>query len=134
MKKELLLRAVTVFMFGLVLSTTRMTVSAADNVVTVDSMVFATAVDSRDPVGTAKEFAASVNQVICWTKISAAAPPATVRHLWYKNGQKLLEVPLTVNYASGRYWSRKNVVPGEWKVEVVDAAGNVLAAGTFTVK
>jgi len=55
-------------------------------------------------------------------------------HVWYKNGQKLLEVPLTVNHASGRYWSQKNIAPGDWKVEVVDAAGNVLASGTFTVK
>jgi hypothetical protein len=134
MKKQLLLRAVTVFIIGLVLSTTQTPVSAADNAVTVDSLVFATAVDSRNPVGAATEFAASAGRVICWTKLSAAVPPATVTHIWYKNGQKLLEVPLTVNHASGRYWSQKNIMPGEWKVEVVDKAGNALASGTFMVK
>jgi hypothetical protein len=134
MKKELLLRAATLFIAALVLSATRIPASAADPVVTVDSMVFATSVDSRDPVGAAKDFPASVGRVFCWTRLSTGAPPANVMHVWYKNGQKLLEVPLTVNHASGRYWSQKNIAPGDWKVEVVDAAGNVLASGTFTVK
>jgi hypothetical protein len=134
MKKELLLRAVTVFVVGLVLSVTPIPAAAADNAVTVDSMVFATALDSRNPVGEAKEFAESISRVICLTKLSVAVPPATVKHIWYRNGQKLLEVPLTVNHASGRYWSQKNVIPGEWKVEVVGDDGNVLASKIFTVK
>jgi hypothetical protein len=91
----------------------------------VDSIVFARSVESREPVGAAKEFEASVTQVFCWTKLSAKTLPAAVNHVWYNAGRKLLDVPLTLNYSSGRYWSVKNVSPGDWTVEVVGANGDL---------
>jgi hypothetical protein len=108
--------------------------ASADSPVTLDRLVFARGVQSREPVGAAREFEAAVSRVFCWTKLSAKNPPATVRHVWYKEGQKLLEVPLTVNHSSGRYWSVKQVSPGNWTVEVVDASGEVFGAASFKVK
>ena len=108
--------------------------ASAESPVSVDSIIFARSVESKEPVGAAKEFEASVNQVFCWTKLSAKTPPAAVRHVWYKAGRKLLEVPLTLNYSSGRYWSAKNVSPGDWTVEVVGANGEVFGSASFKVK
>jgi hypothetical protein len=108
--------------------------TAAEPTVSVDALVFATAVESREPVGAATQFAASSGRVYCWTRLSTSSPPATVTHVWYLGDQQRLEVPLTVKYPSGRYWSVKTVTPGQWKVAVVGADGTVLATGQFTVK
>jgi hypothetical protein len=108
--------------------------ASPESAVSVDSMVFARSVQSREPVGAATEFEATVIQVFCWTKLSAKTLPASVKHVWYHAGRKLLEVPLTINYSSGRYWSVKNVSSGDWTVEVVGPNGEVFGSGSFKVK
>jgi hypothetical protein len=133
--KRLLQRAIAVsLLFGLFLVALPLSAAAAESPVAVNRMVFARSVEAREPVGTAVEFDASVAQVFCWTALSTKNPPTVVKHVWYKAGVKLLEVPLTAAYSTGRYWSVKNVSPGEWTVEVVGANGEVLGSGGFKVK
>lgn len=108
--------------------------AVAEQQVSLDSIRFATAVESREPVGVSLEFDSSVVQVYCWTLLSTKSPPAKVKHVWYKAGQKVLEVPLTLNYSSGRYWSVKNVSAGDWTVEVIGASDEVIGAASFKVK
>lgn len=108
--------------------------ASADSPVTLDKLVFARSVESRQPVGTAREFEAAASRVFCWTKLSAKSPPTVVRHVWYKDGRKLLEVPLKVNNSSGRYWTVKKISPGNWTVEVVNAGGEVFGAASFKVE
>jgi hypothetical protein len=108
-------------------------VLAAPGGASVEEMLFAVGIESRMPVGVADEFDASTRRVVCWTRIAAESPPVTVRHVWVLEGNQLAEVPLTVNYPSGRYWSTKNVIPGVWRVDVVDEAGAVLGSKTFVV-
>jgi len=127
--------ALVLFVFVVLLSSSPpWSAAAAEPPVSVDSMVFARSVESREPVGAGKEFEAFVTEVVCWTKLSAKIVPATVKHVWYNSGRKLLEVPLTLNYSSGRYWSVKNVSTGDWTVEVVGANGEVFGSGSFKVK
>ncbi|RPJ10603.1 MAG: DUF2914 domain-containing protein [Deltaproteobacteria bacterium] len=126
--------AAVLFVFGVFLLPPPSSAASAESPVSVDSIVFARSVESRDPVGAAKEFEASVTQVFCWTKLSVKTLPAAVNHVWYNAGRKLLDVPLTLNYSSGRYWSAKNVSPGDWTVEVVGANGEVFGSGSFKVK
>ncbi len=133
--KDLLQRATAVFLvFGLFLTALPLSAATAESPVSVDRMVFARSVEAREPVGAATEFDASVARVFCWTALSTKNPPAAVKHVWYKAGEKLLEVPLTATYSTGRYWSVKNVTPGEWTVEVVGANGEVFGAASFRVK
>jgi hypothetical protein len=106
----------------------------SDNSCTLDSILFATGIDKRVPVGVNKDFDASTKKVFCWTKLSIQNAPTTVNHVWYNYEEKVAEIPLTLNFASGRLWSYKTVSPGQWKVEVVTAAGTVLGSATFTVK
>ncbi len=134
MKRLTRCAALVLFVFGLFLSSPPSSEAAAEPLVSVDSIVFASNVESREPVGAAKEFEASVTQVFCWTKLSVKTLPAAVNHVWYNAGRKLLDVPLTLNYSSGRYWSAKNVSPGDWTVEVVGANGEVFGSGSFKVK
>jgi hypothetical protein len=100
----------------------------------LDSIVFATGIESRAPVGPAKEFEPSVRKIFCWTKLSISAAPVTVKHVWYNGTEKVLEVPLRLRYASGRLWSYKTVTPGDWKVDVVNEAGDVIGTASFTAK
>lgn len=118
---------------GLIVAIAAGPAAAAGNT-TVEEMVFAAGVDSRMPVGVAGEFDAATPRVVCWTKITTPSPPVTIRHVWHREGKRLLEVPLRVIHPAGRYWSIKNVTPGQWRVEVVNEAGEVLRSSTFVVK
>jgi len=133
MKRQLRCAAVALFVSGVFLIFLPSSTAAAEPLVSVDSIVFASNVESREPVGAAKEFGVTADKVYCWTKLSAKTPPTAVKHVWYNAGRKLLEVPLTLNYPSGRYWSVKNVSPGDWTVEVVGANGEVFGSGSFKV-
>jgi hypothetical protein len=134
MKRLLGCTALVHLVFGVILASSPSSAVSAESPVSVDEIVFARSVESREPVGAAKEFEASITQVFCWTKLSARTPPVTVKHVWYNAGRKLLEVPLTLNHSSGRYWSVKNVSTGDWTIEVVGANGKVFGSGSFKVK
>jgi hypothetical protein len=107
---------------------------AASQDLKVEKIVVATSVENWEPVGENTEFEASVGTVYCWTKITASTTPATIKHVWYLDDKKVLEIPLELKYASTRTWSSKSVKTGDWKVEVTDDAGAVLSSIAFTVR
>ena len=102
--------------------------------VKVEKIVVATGVTNLEPVGEGSEFPASAGTVYCWTKVSTASVPATIKHLWYLGDKKVFEFPLDLKFNSTRTWSRKSIKPGDWRVDVTDEAGNVLSSISFTVK
>ena len=103
-------------------------------VFTVDSLVFAATIDARSPVGANTEFQSPIEKVSCWTRITSSQAPTSLKHIWYKDDNKVVEIPLTLKSQSGRLWSTKSVSSGNWKVEVVDEGGNVVKSATFVVK
>ena len=105
---------------------------AADKGIQVDKIVAATSVEKLDPVGENTEFAAGI--VSCWTKVTARAVPATIKHVWFFGDKKVFEQSLDIKFPSTRTWSSKSVKPGNWKVEVTDESGGVLSSISFTVK
>jgi hypothetical protein len=105
-----------------------------DQVCRVEKIAIAAGIELKEPVGVATEFDATVGKVNCWMRIACADIPKEVKHIWYLENEKLLEVPLTVKFPSMRTWSTKNIRPGNWRVEVVDTTGAVLGQTTFTVK
>lgn len=107
---------------------------AADSGLKVEKGVAATSVADREPVGEAAEFEASVGTVYCWTKISAASVPATIKHVWYMGDKQVFEKALDIKFPSVRTWSSKSVKSGTWRVDVTDDAGKVLSSVSFTVK
>ena len=107
---------------------------SSDQGLKVEKAVAATSVENREPVGEGTEFEASVGTVYCWTKILAQTTPATIKHVWYVGEQKVFEKALEIKYPSTRTWSAKSVKAGNWRVDVTDDAGTVLASVSFTVK
>jgi hypothetical protein len=54
--------------------------------------------------------------------------------VWYNGTEKVFELPLRLKFASGRLWSYKTITPGDWKVQVVNEAGEVIGSANFTAK
>jgi len=100
----------------------------------VEKIALGTSVESKELVGEATEFDVSVGRIYCWTKIIAQNVPATIKHVWYADGEKAAEVSLNIKYPSTRTWSSKAVWAGKWRVEVVSETGETLTSTDFTVK
>lgn len=105
---------------------------ATSSVEVLDALV-GTGVENREPIGAAESFDATVTRVYCWTRAKASSTPVTLHHVWSRDGEKVSEVPLTLNVSPARTWSYKTVVPGSWKVEVTDESGVVLKTLEFQV-
>jgi hypothetical protein len=103
----------------------------------VEKMTFCAGVEDREPIGEATEFTTEVSRVWCWTEIVGAADTTFVTHKWYWDGENVANVELEVKYPRMRTWSYKTLTPemaGSWKVEVVDASGEVLKELSFQIK
>ena len=99
----------------------------------VDKLVIASSVENRTPQGEAATFPGDTKNVFAWTRITAESVPAKIKHVYYADGKKVAEVELAINGSPYRVWSSKLVKPGNWKVEIQDEAGTVLASSEFTV-
>jgi hypothetical protein len=107
-------------------------VSAQD--VSVDIAVARTIMD-RMPVDEGNSFPVDVGEVWCWTRVSGGEG-TTIKHVWLRDGVEMAEVPLNVSGNSWRTYSSKTIPPywsGDWRVEVRDEIGNVLASRDFSV-
>lgn len=97
-------------------------------------IAIARAVMDRMPVDTASTFPADVGQVACWTRVTGATD-TTIQHVWI-HGENEFPVSLEIGGSPWRTWSTKSIPVewvGEWRVEVRDASGTVLASTAFTV-
>jgi hypothetical protein len=104
-----------------------------DTGVTVEIAIGKNVVD-RMPTDTASAFPADVGSLVCWTKVTGAEGQK-ITHTW-THGEHTDEITLNVGGSPWRTYSRKTIPAdwtGEWKVEVKDSAGVVLATKTFTV-
>ncbi len=132
MKKYLLVSAIVAAAACAVYAQTAPAEQKKAPAIKVEKIVTAASVEKREPVGEAAAFDGAA-QVYTWTKITAEQLPTTIKHIYYLNGKNVREITLTVHTSPYRAWSVKNVVPGDWKVDVTDEAGNVLATASFTV-
>lgn len=90
----------------------------------------------RMPADTGATFPADVGKLWCWTRVTGAEPGTTLQHVWMRGTDEMGTVSLAIGGSPWRTYSSKNIEPswtGEWRVEVRDATGNVLATKSFTV-
>jgi len=107
------------------------------SMLSVSEMVVCTAVEERQPVGADTAFADTVGQVYCYTALGGGQDTTTIAHVWYHGDEEKARVNLNVRGSSWRTWSSKRIATewtGAWRVDVVDAAGNVLASRNFTIR
>ncbi|MFQ5756541.1 MAG: DUF2914 domain-containing protein [Acidiferrobacterales bacterium] len=92
-----------------------------------------TAVVDREPVDSISTLSNDVSQLYYFTEIQGMAGQ-TVTHRWEYNSQIMAEVSFDIDGPRWRVFSSKRLQPGwlgDWKVSVVDAAGNPLSVNTF---
>jgi hypothetical protein len=90
----------------------------------------------REPVDSGISFEATVGKLCCFTKITGAQSPTQVTHVWLFDGTERARVDLAVNAISWRTFSSKVIQEhelGAWRVDVLDAEGNVLKTLEFAV-
>lgn len=110
-------------------------VLAAD--LSVAQGVITTQVVDRAPVDAVETYPASVGKLYCFTRIVGAAEPTTITQVWYRGDREMARVELPVRSSDWRTWSSKRILPswsGDWRVEVLDAAGKVLQTIPFTLQ
>lgn len=95
---------------------------------------FTTGVIEREPVDSVTELTAAIDRVYYYTELLGMAGQS-ITHRWSYNDAVIAEVSFNVGGPRWRIWSSKNLVPGwtgDWKVSVVNSAGEVLGGNRFT--
>ena len=90
----------------------------------------------REAVDVASSFSNSVPRLYCFTKIVGASQPTEVVHVWSYGDVERARISLAVNAATWRTYSSKSIQAheiGTWRVDVLDAAGNLLETINFEV-
>ena len=94
-----------------------------------------TSVKDRAPVGEAETFPPAVGELYCFSEVTGGS--GIVAHVWFYGDKEVWKIELPVKAARWRTWSAKRILPtmtGDWRVEVRDGAGAVLATAKFAVK
>ena len=103
----------------------------------VGEAAIAAGISERTPVEVAESFPATIGRLYCFTRIAGAERETTVTHVWLYGGEEMARIELPVGAGDWRTWSSKRVLPdwnGAWRVDVLDAEGNVLKQLTFTIE
>lgn len=95
---------------------------------------FTTGVDNREPIDSVSSLENNKTKIYYFTELRNMQGQ-TVKHRWEYKGKIMAEVPFQISGSRWRTYSSKKLDPswnGEWKVSVVDEAGNTLSVNTFT--
>lgn len=94
-----------------------------------------TQIVNQQPLNSLNTVPAHVDKVYCFTRIVGATEDTWVTHVWYCEDKELARVQLPVNSFNWRTWSSKRILPhwkGAWRVEVLDADGQLLLIVPFS--
>jgi hypothetical protein len=104
---------------------------------TIARLVVGTGVENREPVGVAEAFPASTEKVYCFLEATDIAQDTEVSFVWFHGQEEMSKISLPLKM--GPKW-RTNAskslrgLPGDWKVEIKDAAGNLVQEAKFKVE
>lgn len=72
-----------------------------------------------------------------WMDVRSNSVPYELKHVYYREGQKYVEVPLEIQYPRMRTWSYitlgDSTPPGLWHVQIETDNGTVLGRAEFTI-
>lgn len=91
---------------------------------------------NREVVNEGRSFSASVGKLYCFSKIANIENYTEVVHAWYYGNTERARVTLNVNPPAWRTYSSKIIQAheiGSWRVEILDASGNLLETVHFEV-
>jgi hypothetical protein len=108
----------------------------ASNTLEVVASAICKDVVDREAVDVGTSFSTQVPRLYCFTKVVGAAEPTKVVHVWSYGDVERARVSLAVNAATWRTHSSKAIQAheiGTWRVDVLDASGNLLETINFEV-
>ena len=100
---------------------------------TVARAAITNGIEDREPVDNVARVTTETDKIYYFTELRDMEGQS-VTHRWDRNGETMAEVEFAVGGPRWRVYSSKNLIPeltGEWRVSVVDGAGNTVRADTF---
>jgi hypothetical protein len=104
---------------------------------TVARLVIAGSIEDREPVGIVDAFSSSTEKVYCFLEATDIAEDTTVSFVWYAGDTRMADITLPIKQgARWRTYSSKKLggLKENWRVELQDAAGQVMKIVEFTVE
>lgn len=105
--------------------------------ITVPEIAICSSVENKQPVGIDSVFTADVSKLYCYTGVTCQAEQGEISHVWFYQDKQMSKIDLKVKGKTFHTWSTKTILPswkGDWRVEIHDPAGNVLAKVSFKVR
>ncbi len=102
----------------------------------VSEAVITTQVSERAPVDVILTYPATVERLFCFTRVTGATADMSIIHVWSLRGEEASRIELPVRSGDWRTWSSKTIHPGsagDWKVDILDAEGELLKSVSFTL-
>lgn len=104
--------------------------------ITITELVITSKIVKGKPVDSIKRLSSNSDKnLYCFTRLAAPeGADGNIRHLWYKEDEKVAEFTLPVKGQTWRTYSKKRILKGsagEWRVEVVDESGKLLKTVKF---
>jgi Protein of unknown function (DUF2914) len=99
--------------------------------------VITTGVVDHLPIDAVESYTAGAGKLYCFTRVLGAAGRETVTHVWRREGEEMARIVLPLRRDDFRTWSVKTLQPswsGNWQVDVVDDAGEVLLSLPFVLQ
>ena len=112
-------------------------ISAQTGTITIEDGAICLDVVDLEPTGTDTVFASDVGRLFCFTRVVGVEGTSQVYHVWYWGEVERARVQLSIRSPSWRTNSSKVIQEhevGPWRVDVLDADGNVLATLRFRIR
>ena len=96
--------------------------------------IFTSGIDQREPVDKFNDMNSEQGRVYYFTELRDMSGQTAI-HRWEFDGKVMAEVEFNVQGPRWRVWSSKSFVPGwagEWKVSVLNGAGEVISEDILT--
>ena len=103
----------------------------------VTDIAVCTSVENRRPVGTDSVFSSDVGKLYCFTGLTSQMDTTEISHVWFYKDKEMAKINLPVKAKTWHTWSAKTIVPawkGNWRVEIQDPDGKVIASKSFQIK
>lgn len=102
----------------------------------ITEMAVTTKIAKGNPIDSVHRISsASVKELFCFTRlVSDDEGETAVKHVWYRNNEKVGESVLPVKGKKWRTYSRRVVekgMAGDWRVEAMDSEGRLLRSVKF---
>lgn len=109
----------------------------AESGFSIERLVIAGGIENREPVDIKESFPATTEKVYCFIEAKNIKDDTNITVVWSNNGKEVLKTSLPLKkgvrwrtYADKRLYGMK----GEWKVDILDGAGNPVKSVTFRVE